>query len=371
MTVMNLTYLFMLPIGIIAVIITARIAGLVHEIAPFAYPNARIMAKTGRLLKNEQYGELSESRSLDDIATLLKETEYVDYISAYVGERCTIIDIERAFNNHLADVYNQVYAISPPSVKPVFEVLLKRWDIENIIRTLRCLYAGKDPKDYLIATGTFSASAREQLAKSQTVEEVAMSVTAEFEHILNNVQDQELVVIESTLLQYYYESLWQYLDNAMDRNALLLKDYFGMQIDTINIVAALRLNIMEERDDAESKFLDVTYHVSAEDLKSIVTAEDISIAHNILSRTPYAPVLEAHMAALEQDKDVAVVERALNAMIILKGREVAMLNPLGIGPSIGYLAQKQDEVRRLKTIAIGAFGGISPDKIKQYVGVSS
>jgi hypothetical protein len=48
---MNLTYLFMLPIGIIAVIITARIAGLVHEIAPFAYPNARIMAKTGRLLK--------------------------------------------------------------------------------------------------------------------------------------------------------------------------------------------------------------------------------------------------------------------------------------------------------------------------------
>jgi V/A-type H+-transporting ATPase subunit C len=366
-----MTYLFMLPVGIILLIVAARIAALVKQIAPFSYPNARIMAKTGKLLSDGTFEELSEATGLEDIVTLLKETEYADYLSEYVGETYNLLDIEWAFNNHLADVYNQVYAISPPSVKPIFEVLLKRWDIENIIRTMRCLYAGKDPKRYLIGTGTFTDAQREQLAKSQSVEEVTMSITAEFEHILNNVQDQELVVIENTLIKYYYESLWHFLEHSRDVNVLLLKDYYGMQIDTTNVLAALRLNVMEEHENVSANFLPVTYHVSHEDLKSIVSAEDITIALTVLSNTPYAPIFEQHMAALEKDKDLSMVERALNTMIIGKGREVATLNPLGIGPSIGYLAQKQNEVRRLKTVVIGAFEGISPDKIKRYVGVAS
>ncbi len=368
---MNLTYLFMLPIGIVVLIVAIRIAALIRQIAPFSYPNARIMAKTGKLLTDGTFEELSEASSLEDIVTLLKETEYADYLSEYVGESFNLPEIEWAFNNHLADVYNHVYSISPASVKPIFEVLLKRWDIENIIRTMRCLYAGKDPKHYLIGTGTFTDAHREQLAKSQSVEEVTMSVTAEFEHILNNVQDQELVVIENTLIKYYYESLWHFLEYSRDDNVLLLKEYYGMQIDTINILAALRLNVMEEYENVLANFLPVTYHANQEDLKSIVSAEDITIALTVLANTPYAPIFEKHMATLEKDKDLSVVERALNTMTIRKGRDIAILNPLGMGPSIGYLAQKQDEIRRLKTVVVGAFEGISPDKIKQYVGVAS
>lgn len=367
---MNTFYLLMIPIGIVVIIIAARIASLISSIAPFSYPNARIMAKTGKLLTAAKFEELSESSSIDDVINQLKETEYEDYISKYVGGDYTISDVERALNNHLADIYTQINDISPASVKPVFEVLLKRWDIENIIRTLRCIYAHKDPKDYILNIGTFSNAQREHLAKSVTVDEVTLSVSKEFEHILNNVQDQDFVVIENTLLGYYYESLWKFLDSSRDSNILLLREYFGMDIDITNILAALRMNAFVEIENVSSHLLPVTYHVSFEDLKSMASAEEMNIVLNILSKTPYSKIFEENMAEYEKNHNLSVFERSLRNMAVNKGKEVAILNSLGIGPAIGYLAQKQQEVQRLRVILIGIYEGIDSEKIKNIAGVA-
>jgi V/A-type H+-transporting ATPase subunit C len=367
---MNQFYLFMVPFSILALIIAAKIASIVLDYAPFSYPNARIMAKQGKLLTTSKYEELAEAHSLDEIVSMLKETDYTDYLSEYVGEDYTISKIERALNHHLASVYDQIHAISPNKVKPVFEVLLKRWDIENIIRTLRCIKANKDPRDYLIKIGTFTDAQREQLAKAQTMEEVAMSVTSEFEHLLGSMQDEEPVKIENELLFDYYRSLWDYLENARDKNLRLLKAYFGLQIDIINIMAALRINVMEEREEISQDFLPVTYTVSHETLKSIATADDISMVVSVLDKTPYAELFSDLVPKYEERRNISVFEQALNELLISQGREISILNPLGIGPSIGYLAQKQAEVRKLKTIIIGSYERIDPDRIKEMVGVA-
>ncbi|MHC1605248.1 MAG: ATP synthase A1 subunit C [Candidatus Methanofastidiosia archaeon] len=365
---MNQFYLFMVPVGIITIIIAAKVAEIIKDIAPFAYPNARIMAKQGKLLQDSRFEELSESKSLEEIVNLLKETEYTQYLSQFVGEDHCITDIERALNNHLASVYNQIYAIAPDSMKTIFEVLLKRWDIENIIRTLRCIYAQRDPKDYMIYIGTFSESTFDQLSKSRSIEEVAMSVPYEFENVLNNIQGESLVVIENTLLKHYYFSLWQLLDNPRSKNLSLLREYFGTQIDVINIMAALRLNYMKETGETTLNLLPVTYLVSEEDFRTIVSAEDINLVVNTLSKMPYGKIFEDNIAEYEKRKDIAIFEKALKDMIIQKGKDISVLNPLGIGPAIGYLSQKEAEVRKLKAIVIGSFEGIAPEKIKYYVG---
>ncbi|HPR40923.1 MAG TPA: ATP synthase A1 subunit C [Candidatus Methanofastidiosa archaeon] len=362
-------YLLMIPIGLVLLIIMTKTAGIVRQISPFAYPNARIMAKQGKIISNGTFGELAESRSLEEIVNMLKETEYVDYLNKFVGEGYKVTDIERALNNHLAAVYDEVYHITPDSVNPIFEVLLKRWDIENIIRTLRCLDAKKDPNDYLIGIGTFTDSQREQMSKSKSVDEVVMSLTPEFEHVLNNVQDEELVVIENELLSYYYESLWKFLEHSRDDNIQLLKEYYGMIIDITNILAALRLNSMEEIGDIPGNFLPVTYSVPLEDLKGIASSEEIGVVLSILARTRYAKVFEDNMTEFEKQKNLAIIEQALQDMVVQKGKDISILNPLGVGPIIGFLAQKQSEVRKLKAIIIGIYEGIEPEKIKRYIGV--
>ncbi|RZN44777.1 ATP synthase A1 subunit C [archaeon] len=367
---MNQFYLFMVPISILALVIAAKIASIVLDYAPFSYPNARIMAKQGKLLSKTKFEELAEAHSLDEIVSMLKETEYTDYLSEYVGEDYTISKIERALNTHLASIYDQIYSISPNKVKPVFEVLLKRWDIENIIRTLRCIRANKDPREYLIKIGTFTDAQREQLAKAQSAEEVAMSVTTEFEHLLGSMQDEELVKIENELLFDYYSSLWEYLENTRDKNLKLLKTFFGLQIDIINIMAALRINVMEEREEVAQDFLPVTYMVSHESLKSIATADDISMVVSVLDKTPYADLFNDLVPKYEEHRNISVFEQALNDLLISHGKEISTLNPLGIGPSIGYLAQKQAEIRKLKTIIIGSYERIDPERIKEMVGVS-
>ncbi|MBN1785451.1 MAG: DUF2764 family protein, partial [Candidatus Methanofastidiosa archaeon] len=322
---MNEMYLLMIPIGLVLLIIASKTAGIVRDVSPFAYPNARIMAKQGKIISKNTLGELSESKSLEEVVNILKETEYADYLNKFVGESFRVTDIERALNNHMANIYKEINTIIPDSVKPVFEVLLKRWDIENIIRTLRCLDAKKDPNDYIIGIGTFSDSQREQMAKSKSIEEVVMSITPEFEDVLNNVQGEELVVIENTLLSYYYRSLWRFLENSRDNNILLLKEYYGMIIDTTNILAALRLNSMEETGDIPRNFLPVTYSVPLEDLKSIASSEEVGIIISILAKTRYAGIFEEHMTEYEKTKNLAIFEQSLQDMVVSKGKDISIL----------------------------------------------
>ena len=76
------------------------------------------------------------------------------------------------------------------------------------------------------------------------------------------------------------------------------------------------------------------------------------------------------MAEYEKNHNLSVFERSLRNMAVNKGKEVAILNSLGIGPAIGYLAQKQQEVQRLRVILIGIYEGIDSEKIKNIAGVA-
>jgi len=115
---------------ILGAIITAIIVVLVttrqfFQFAPYAYPNARVMARKANLLDRKQMMEIIDAKRPEEAFILVEEVpEYKKYMDKF--------PFEKAMDMQLAETHELIVRISPKKFKEFFEVQLSRWDVQNI-----------------------------------------------------------------------------------------------------------------------------------------------------------------------------------------------------------------------------------------------
>jgi V/A-type H+-transporting ATPase subunit C len=67
----------------------------------------------------------------------------------------------------------------------------------------------------------------------------------------------------------------------------------------------------------------------------------------------------------EQERSIAVFERALEDYVLRKALDAGRGDPLGIGIVIGYLWAKQNEVTNLRIIVKGNSVGMPADRMRR------
>ena len=80
-------------------------------------------------------------------------------------------------------------------------------------------------------------------------------------------------------------------------------------------------------------------------------SEDVLGVISSLDGTKYAQVLNAAVPEYNETGSIDVFEKALNRFLADAAHTYAMKQPLGIGPIIGYLTLKEQEIHNLKIIA--------------------
>ena len=78
---------------------------------------------------------------------------------------------------------------------------------------------------------------------------------------------------------------------------------------------------------------------------------DVTNVISGLEGTKYSDVLTDAMAKYNENASIAVFEKALDAYLSKSAKSLSMKKPLGIGPFIGYVSQKETEIKNLKIIA--------------------
>jgi V/A-type H+-transporting ATPase subunit C len=78
---------------------------------------------------------------------------------------------------------------------------------------------------------------------------------------------------------------------------------------------------------------------------------DVTNVISGLEGTKYSEALSDAIPAYNETGSVAVFERALDVYASQHSNSLANKKPLGIGPIIGYLNQKETEIKNLKIIA--------------------
>jgi V/A-type H+-transporting ATPase subunit C len=339
-----------LIVGAIVVIVASR---PVLDIYPYFNPSSRVRARKGRLLNDKQISEIVETSNVEEVENYLRGfPDYADVLDQYTLDKA--LDVERA------NTYDFVAGLAPKDIKDSFVVMSKKADIDNIKSLLTAKEVGlstEETKELLIPCG----SLYNELESLVDVDNVTAIVTgldgteyaAALEDALPQYEDTKMVLpLESALDKYYLGKLLRSTDVPSDENKQILYSYVGTQVDVANLKLIIRAKADGLDYDAISPYiLEEGYQLREWKLKDLMESPDVTNVVSGLEGTKYADALTDAMPVYNETGSVAVFEKALDTYSSDYSKSLSSKKPLGIGPIIGYLSQKENEIKNLKIIA--------------------
>ena len=337
-------------VGAIVVIITSR---PILDIYPYLNPSSRVRARKGRLFDEKQISEIVETNNVEEVENYLKGVpDYADVLDDYPLDKA--LDIQRA------DTYDFIARIAPKEVKDPFVVMSKKTDINNIKSLITAKEVGltaDETKELLIPSGSLYDELS-SLSETESVTDIITSLdgteyAAALEDALPDYEEKKMTLpLESALDKYYLSNLLRSSDVPADENRQIVYSYVGTQVDVDNLKLILRakedgLNY----DDISDYILADGYQLREWKLKDLMDSPDVTNVISGLEGTKYSEALTDVVPQYNETGSVAVFERALDVYANEHAKSLASKKPLGVGPIIGYLSQKEAEIKNLKIIA--------------------
>jgi V/A-type H+-transporting ATPase subunit C len=337
---------------IIAVIAVIAVIRPVLDRFPYAYPVARVRARMGRLLTEKQLTEIIESDNIDEVVNYLRGLpDYAKYVDQY--------PLEKALDSQLADTYNVLTTIVPDSIKPIFKVLLQKWDVRNlksIITAKEANLSKEETINLLVPFGELQDS-MDKLIDAKSVAEVinGLEGTA-YARVLDDAmsayQNTGMVLpLEASLDKYFLENLLIAAANPADESTAALHSYIGTQVDATNLSIILRAKAEGLKyDDIQPYMVSDGYQIREWKLKDLMEADNVENVVSSLEGTEYAQILTDALPEYTSTGSVAPLEAALDEQIRQTAKALSIRIPFGIGPIVGFLSKKEKEIRNLKVI---------------------
>ncbi|NYB27751.1 MAG: V-type ATP synthase subunit C [Methanobacteriaceae archaeon] len=339
-------------IGLIAVISAIR---PVLSMYPYTYPLARVRARKGRLFTDKQYTELLESQTTEEVKNYLRGLpEYAKYIDEY--------PLEKALDSQLAETYDLIARIAPDNTKDPFIFLMKKWDIRNIKSIIIAKEAGLSEEETINLVVPFGelSDKLNTLIDADSVDEILNNLEGtDYAPILEDSipvykETGILLPVEASLDKYLLENLLRTAATPEDDNTAYLHEYVGNLVDITNIKMILRAKADGLKyDDIEPYMVSDGYQIREWKLKDLMESEDVSGVVNGLEGTDYAPMLTESLTDYTETGSIQAFEKALDEHVSEVAQRISQKNQFGIGPMIGYLNKKENEIKNLKIIIRG------------------
>lgn len=337
-------------IGAVVVIITSR---PILDIYPYLNPSSRVRARKGRLFDEKQMSEIVESNNVEEVENYLKGVpEYADVLDDYPLDKA--LDVQRA------NTYDFIARLAPKEVKDPFVVMSKKTDINNIKSLITAKEVGlnaEETKELLIPCGSLYDDLS-SLVDTDSVTDIVTSLdgteyATALEDALPQYEEKKMTLpLESALDKYYLGKLLHSSDVPADENRQIVYSYVGTQVDVDNLKLILRAK--EDGltyDDISEYILADGYQLREWKLKDLMDSPDVTNVVSGLEGTKYSEALTDVVPQYNETGSVAVFERALDVYVAEHAKSLASKKPLGVGPIIGYLSQKEAEIKNLKIIA--------------------
>jgi len=354
-------------LGAVVVIIITR---PLLEIYPYLITNAKVRAKKGKLFDEKQFSEILEADDVDDIINYLRGfPDYLEHLENY--------SVEKSLDIKLAQTYVSLSKIVPEDVGKAFVALSKKADINNI----KSLIAAKEAnltKDetlkLLIPVGRLY-DFLEQLVDANNVEDIVARLDGTeygsvLEDSLSQYEEKGMILpLEFALDKYYMERLLVASSVPDDENSTILHSYIGSKVDITNLKLIIRGKVDGLDYDVISPYLVQNgYQIKEWKLKDLMEAETLPTLINGLEGTDYYSSLNEVVALYNESKSVSVFENALDEYLVGYAKDLSLKKPLGIGPIIGYINEKEKEIKNLKIVVRAKReDGFSMSKIQEML----
>ncbi|ASJ10233.1 V-type ATP synthase subunit C [Thermococcus sp. P6] len=340
-----------------------KTAAIVWKYTPYSYPNARINAMEAKLLSEQRFNELAESRTLQNFVVNLEDTDYRDYLTGI--STYNVEEIERSLERALAGTYELMIKILPGRVSPFFRLMLEEWDVRNVTSVVKAKFRGEPASDYVMEIGPMLPKVK-AMAEAKSPEEMLVILEGTpYEGpyqrlLLGEISIQEF---ETELYRMHYGKLLSYALSKKNDERVILEEFVRLRIDRTNILTVLRAKAAGM--DSE-KIKSLVIPGGSVKLDPLIHVEDLSMALAELDSTRYGKVIRD--VREEVEKDLSVLERALDKYILERMGELTRFYPLSVATPLGYILKREREIRKLRAIAKLIEDGVEPERIKELVG---
>lgn len=354
--------------GLVIILVNLK---LVLDIAPYAYPNAKIRSMQSMLIGKRRLDEMV-GQELMNITRVLDETDYADTSRAIV-EEADITIIEATLNRNLMESFGKITGFLPGDAKTFFQKYLMSFEVEAIKTVLRGIYGGLAPEKIENALAEPYREALKEAASSSTVAEAVSKMEgSEFGRTLSRSLHEfeaegNLLPLEQALDRSFYQMLMEVLLTHPSPDSLAIKRLLGTEIDILNIQMLLR----GARDgvDVSDHLIPYGFGISVTRLTEIGTSADVGGIVSSLEGTPYHKplygVMDEYMTG--KDRSLTHFEKALDAYYLSAGQAMATRQAFGLGPVLSYVSSKRSEVKDIFALIQLKMEGFSSEEIKKVV----
>lgn len=349
-TFLVLCIIAVVVVGAIVVIIATR---PILDIYPYLNPSARVRARKGRLFTEKQISELVDANDVSEVESYLQGVpDYAETLDNY--------PLDKALDVQAAETYDFVAGLAPKEIKAPFVIMSRKTDVDNIKSLLTAKEVGLNNEETmeLLIPGGALYDDLVNLVDAESVTDIVSGLdgteyATALEDALPEYEDSGMVLpLESALDKHYLSKLLKSTDVPADENRQIVYSFVGTKVDIANLKLIIRAKKDGLNYDTISPYmLNEGYQLREWKLKDLMESPDVTNVISGLEGTKYAEALADAVSIYNDTGDVAVFERALDVYLVEHTKSLASKKPLGVGPIIGYVIQKETEIKNLKIIA--------------------
>lgn len=342
----------------------------------YGYCNARVRGMKSRLFDVPQLERLMGAPGVAAVIQELTQTEYSEDLEQALIHGRTSVQVEEALKLNLVRTFRKVLGVLNPEAYYLVVTLLGRYDVFNlktIVRGKHMSMTAGEIRDGLLPVGAMNAIELDALAAEQDVRAVVDTAatwsleyaTALREGFVAFMKTGDLPHLELALDAYYARWAAERL-RGRGANAELARRILGMQIDTVNLITALRLVKADlEGMDPATFFLEGGWAIGRDLFLVLARTSDVDELLDRVKGTPYGKTLEESAVVYLEANSITVFERALETLLTKRAVASGIGDPLGVGIVVSYLWAKLNEVTNLRIIVKGKAIGMPESRMRK------
>ncbi|MGD6806033.1 MAG: V-type ATPase subunit [Candidatus Bathyarchaeia archaeon] len=338
----------------------------------------KIGAERSKLLSEAKLKSLAESRSLDEVASQLRDTPYQEQFS-HLTPPLTGRKLERCLNENLIETYLRIIKYSPPRAVRYLDLYLWRIEAENVKTLIRAANAQLPAEQrlgriYLSVEKYFDhVTLMEDAAKAPTVAQVVQTFKGtEFGPALalglKSFQETgSAIMFDIYVDTLFHEKFYKTYKGLPRREKSHAALYARLGIDGFVLFTLLRAkNLNYDPNWLRLTVPKNTFKLGKKEVEGIITALNFDAALQIVQKTEYAEYFER---ALDQAPEnvVAKAEKAFRNTLLQHALRNKIREIFNIGSTLGFITIKEAEVHNLSAISLGVEGGMKPEVIRNQL----
>jgi V/A-type H+-transporting ATPase subunit C len=322
----------------------------------YIYAVSRIRVIENRLLGQSEIERMADAKTPEQALKILTEAGY----GRHTAEAVTPADFEKLLEEEHRRLYALLREISPDP--GVFDIFLQPYDFHNIKVLLKAEFTGVEEYNRLLTNkGSMEVEKLRAILRDRqlydmppVVGEAVKEAIAE----LNHTRDPQTV--DLILDRACYRRMREMADSTDSR---FLRNFIAATVDLLNVQIVLRLKSLKKNNEFARRTILPGGHIKPEVLLE-VAEESMERFETVLRDTPYRAAAARLFKNYGKPGGKALPEQ-LSDDFTLAYTIIGRQKISGIEPLIGYMLNKEAELRNIRTIMVGKLNGISPDRIKE------